>query len=234
MDCRDFDEFVSLDLDGRLDPARKAELERHIASCPVCRAEAESARRAEQILAALPRRAAPAGFVPDVMRKVEDLPVQAQAGGALFASLGRLASVAAGIAIGVALAGVFHFAVLRRGAPSPDDRGIEALAKQPPEESGLVRLATNTLGRNLRAMEAFNSDAQVFPAEEPEVASDLLEREIRMLDIPGRIEEIRKFQNVYKGRNSNGWERLGCQFQPFTLVNNARLLRLTRWLSVAR
>ena len=41
-------------------------------------------------------------------------------------------------------------------------------------------------------------------------------------------------RNGNVSRHSSGWDSIGCQFHPFTLVTRPRLFRVTQWLSVAR
>ncbi len=205
MDCRDFDELISLDLDGRLDPKAREEIENHLSGCAECRSEAFAARKAERLLAALPRHRASAGFGEALARRIEAAPPAARMPWALFPGMGRLASVAAGIAIGVALAGSFHVAL--NGLQKKTSAGENAApGRETPEESGLVRLAGDSLGRNLHALETFNSDAHLFPGEEPDVARDVLANEVSALDIPGRISEIRRYGDVYRKRDRNGWD----------------------------
>ena len=56
-------EALSAYSDGELkDPARRQELERHLAACPDCRAELEELRAISKMMGSLPRAELPAGF----------------------------------------------------------------------------------------------------------------------------------------------------------------------------
>lgn len=68
--------WVSLALDGRLDPIQEAEMQQHLASCPACRADANAVRRVSALLEAMPMIAPAFGFSLRVERRLADRSTQ--------------------------------------------------------------------------------------------------------------------------------------------------------------
>jgi hypothetical protein len=206
MDCTRFDELVSLAIDGRLEGADRDAFEAHLASCPRCAREAAEARAAETLLENLDDIEPSGRFTAELGRRIDSAPGRSSLAAWSLLSLQRLVSVAAGVAIGVALAGAFHIAsVSKTSAPRPAP--VPAVAEKAPDEPApeLVRIAGKKLSESLNTFEAFNSDAHLLSYEEPKVAHEVLDREIKTLDIPDRIAEVRKYGEVYRRRDPKGW-----------------------------
>jgi Putative zinc-finger len=72
MNCEETEAQLSAYLDGRLDEAHRRAVERHLASCSHCRAEAAALRRTIDSVSALPPVEPPPGFSQRVMAQVRE------------------------------------------------------------------------------------------------------------------------------------------------------------------
>jgi anti-sigma factor (TIGR02949 family) len=72
MNCDDADRFLDAYLDGELEPAKKAELERHLAGCPECEEKLAHLRRLRDFVAAnAPHYPAPPELKGKVLARLE-------------------------------------------------------------------------------------------------------------------------------------------------------------------
>jgi Putative zinc-finger len=69
--CRDIQEELSAYVDGELTPARRADIEAHVASCAPCRQKLAELKAVAAGVAALPKMQPATGFLADVRRKIE-------------------------------------------------------------------------------------------------------------------------------------------------------------------
>lgn len=74
MQCQVVLEILSPYLDGLLDPAEHAAVEKHLAHCSSCRLELEELRSCMSLLHDLPELSPPAGFRAGLMEKIDKLP----------------------------------------------------------------------------------------------------------------------------------------------------------------
>jgi len=74
MNCAKTHGLISLNLDGELSPREQAALAAHLCGCRACRVAEAGLRR--QLLAGLPRLAAPAGFSARVMGNLAPVPAR--------------------------------------------------------------------------------------------------------------------------------------------------------------
>jgi hypothetical protein len=195
MDCQGAEELVSRDLDGRLTDAELEELSSHLAACPGCARDAEKTRAAEELLRALGRQEPSSTFGEELRRRI-DVARNAPPASRFTAFAGKFASLAAGLAMGVVLAGAFHMlAATDEPTKTPNEPPVVE------ETDNLVRLAGDRLGRNLKALEIFNNDVRHLASEEPDAAPEILSQEISALGIPERIGEIRRDRDMYRRKN---------------------------------
>lgn len=78
MRCQVILEMLSPYLDGALDPAEQQVVQKHLASCPSCRAEYEELKNCVTLLQELPEIAPPANFRVGLMEKIDKLPSATQ------------------------------------------------------------------------------------------------------------------------------------------------------------
>lgn len=163
---------VSLWLDGRLEPAERASLEEHAASCPACAALLARAREADSLArAAFPPVEPDPGLVAAIERRAlaEGPPrLQPRFAGLSFAGL----SFAAGIVVGLGVA--FSVQGSSRSVPAPP----------PPTEVPLQRFAV--------ASDALLTDLVELAGEDPPRDLALLRRESEVLDVPGAVRALRE------------------------------------------
>ena len=72
MDCQNFREAISALADGSLAPEARAPLDRHLAACPACRAEAADLRRIVSAASTLPPMAPPITLWPRLASRLRD------------------------------------------------------------------------------------------------------------------------------------------------------------------
>jgi anti-sigma factor (TIGR02949 family) len=72
MNCDDADRFLDAYLDGELEPAKKAELEQHLAGCPECQQKLDQLRRFQAfVVANAPHYPAPPELKSKVLARLE-------------------------------------------------------------------------------------------------------------------------------------------------------------------
>jgi Putative zinc-finger len=96
-------ELLAEYLDGELPPARRSEVEAHLASCPTCADEVALAREAREALGALPEVPAPTGLALDLRRRARRPP---RAGRWIAAAAAAAVLVGAGAVVVLRQAGV--------------------------------------------------------------------------------------------------------------------------------
>ncbi|GAB6179051.1 zf-HC2 domain-containing protein [Desulfotomaculum defluvii] len=74
MNCQVISELLSPYLDGVLDPAEHALVQKHLVSCPACSRELADLKACMNLLQELPEVAPPAGFRAGLMEKIDKLP----------------------------------------------------------------------------------------------------------------------------------------------------------------
>ena len=128
MNCKDIREDLSAHLDGELDPARRAEIDGHLASCDGCRAELERLRRLSKLLGDVPRAAAPAGLASRIVAAAR---VPRPRILRLPRWTGALAAAAAAL-----LVGVVSFVAMRREEEPARDMATPAAVRGAAELAG--------------------------------------------------------------------------------------------------
>lgn len=114
MSCRDARRRFGARLDGRLGPAERDALERHLAGCPACRRELARWEAASRALRAAGPTAAPAGLAERAFRAAM---APRRTPSAWFLPAARRAALAGGL-----VAAAVWLGVLAEGAAaSPDD-----------------------------------------------------------------------------------------------------------------
>ena len=128
MTCRTARTWITDAVEGLLDPARGAELERHTAACRRCRETLESHRRLRALLSATPRASEmPASVASSVSRGLRPLPRTPR-------PVWRLVVAASTF---VTVCGALALAVYSR---APDVAGGPGIARMSPAD--VVRLAS--------------------------------------------------------------------------------------------
>jgi len=176
-----FDDLGAL-LDGELDTARRAEVERHLESCEACREELARLKKLSSLVGDLAKPSAPGGVLASVMSSVASSGSDAaeSTAGATDASkvmrlrrwIGGVSAVAAALLVGVVVFSALeredsggHIASLREMAPCATPGGAMADAER---EEPLD--AASTDGRMLRKQAA--EPAVVDAAAPAEVAEE--------------------------------------------------------------
>jgi len=114
------DELLADYVGGSLEPARREEVERHLASCPACRDDVALARRARAALAALPELDVPAGLTRPVAEGARHRRSRRPPLGGSPHRSSRVARVTwrVGAAAAAAVIAVFAWSAVHGGAPT--------------------------------------------------------------------------------------------------------------------
>ena len=109
MSCADNRLLHSALLDGELEPAERAQVEAHLATCADCTAELAALARTLGMLHALPAARAPLGFVDRVLEAARPMPWHRRLGRRLFQPLRVKLPLEAAAVVLVALGAVYVF-----------------------------------------------------------------------------------------------------------------------------
>jgi len=71
MDCKHFDEYISLYLDGVIDKENKKEFEEHLNQCPQCKKKLEETQEVISLIKSLDEESLPQGFRDNLIKKLE-------------------------------------------------------------------------------------------------------------------------------------------------------------------
>ena len=119
MTCHDAREWLSALADDAVDPARRVEIEAHLAGCPECRLELDGLRATVGLLRRVEPPRAPVGFVDRVMERARPMPWYRRLAARLFLPLPIKLPVHAAAIVVIAGLAIFLFErtpeVARRG-----------------------------------------------------------------------------------------------------------------------
>jgi hypothetical protein len=126
MSCHDYRDAIAEFVDGTLDPARQRELERHVESCPACRALVADLKTIQAAAFTLDRRELPPHLLPALQARLADEPRPSGRARRLTFPVSRAARLAwlaaAAALLLITTAGIMS---LTRPAPHPELAVVE-------------------------------------------------------------------------------------------------------------
>ena len=186
MSCQDHSEAIAEFIDGTLDPARQRDLERHVESCPACRALVADLKSIQAAAFTLDRFELPPHILPSVRARLAD-ESRPDARGSLIAFPTSRASRIAWLAAAAALvlitsAGVFS--LLRSEATHQNEQAVApATAPDPTDAVASVQaelqLATEHYENAIQQLEQIARSEN--GALDPQVAS-VFQRNLQVID----------------------------------------------------